>query len=129
MSPWAERLARVRASVDRELAETLQAQPMVKSQYGGASADASRPDFDFAAVLVVGRGDEGNLSGGTSRSWLISVPFGQAEMQVDPDAWPACAALREGDRIVAPDRGDASFEIARVDGRRRNRLVFRLNVL
>ena len=103
---------------------------MLKSQYGGsASADPDRAEFDFSAMLLVGQGEAGNLAGGNSVTWLSRIPLGEAEMQVDPDAWPAARSLRPGDRIVADDRGDVSFEIARAEGRRRNRLVFRLNVL
>lgn len=126
MPVWPDRLARVRASVDRELADLLTAHPQRLSQYGGAAPDPDRPAFDLAGILLVGEGGESDLSGGNSGTWLARIPVGEAELQLDPAGWPAARNLRKGDLVVATQRGGAVYEIARVDPPRRNRIVLRL---
>lgn len=126
MALWPDRLARVRASVDRELADLLTARPQRVSQYGGSSPDPDRAAFGLAGVLLVGEGGQSDLAGGNTGTWLARIPVGEAELQIDPDAHPKARNLCKGDLIVAEQRGGAVYEIARVEPPRRNRIVLRL---
>lgn len=126
MTIWPDRLARVRASVDRELADLLTARPQRLSQYGGASPDPDRAEFDLAGMLLVGEGGQSDLAGADTGTWLARIPTGEAELHVDPHAQPAARNLRKGDLLVASQRGGAVYEIVRVDPPRRNRIVLRL---
>ncbi|MBN9443680.1 hypothetical protein [Bosea sp. (in: a-proteobacteria)] len=126
MALWPDRLARVRASVDRELADPITARPQRVSQYGGSSPDPDRAAFDLAGVLLVGEGGQADLAGGNTGTWLARIPVGEAELQIDPDAHPQARNLRKGDLIVAEQRSGAVYEIARVEPPRRNRIVLRL---
>lgn len=126
MALWPDRLARVRASVDRELADLITARPQRVSQYGGTSPDPDRATFDLQGVLLVGEGGQSDLAGGNTGMWLARIPIGEAELQIDPDAHPKARNLRKGDLLVAEQRGGQVYEIARVDPPRRNRIVLRL---
>lgn len=126
MALWPDRLARVRASVDRELADLLTARPQRVSQYGGSSPDPDRATFELAGVLLVGEGGQSDLAGGNTGTWLARIPVGEAELQIDPDVHPEARNLRKGDLIVAEQRGGVVYEIARVEPPRRNRIVLRL---
>lgn len=129
MPIWQDRLTRVRKSLDTNWGDEVRAIPRETSQYSGSIDDASRPQFDFIGLLLIGEGKSSNLDGGLRSSWRARIPTGQAELRVDVSVYPAAEALREGDHIVATNRDGALFEINRIDPDQRNRLVFVLTRL
>lgn len=126
-APWQEDLAAVREIVDETLGEAITVTPWVQGDYV-SGPDPARPPFDVTAVLVVGAGDEANLSGGSGTTWRLMIPVGSAELHVDPDRFPGMLGVRQGDRVTAPVRGQ-DFEVLRIDRGQKNRLVLRLGVV
>ncbi len=127
-APWKDDLAAVREITDETFGETVTVTPWASGDWS-SGPDASRPPFDVLAVLVVGAGDQANLSGGDGTSWRARIPVGSAELHVDSDRFPDILGARQDDRIEAPERGGQEYEILRVDRGQKNRLVLRLGVI
>lgn len=122
---WRDRLARVRRAVDAHLGESVTVTPQAAGDFA-TGPDPSRSAFPLAGVLVTGQGDQSNLDGGEARSWRASIPVGEAELHVDPDAWPAVTAVQTGDHLTADERDGTPYEVLRIDRGQRNRIVLRL---
>ncbi len=122
---WRDRLARVRRAVDSQLADAVTVSPQACSDYANGP-DPERPPFPLAGVLVAGEGDQASLGGTNARSWRASIPAGEAELHVDPEAWPTVLEVRQGDHLTADDRGGAPYEVLRIDRSQRNRIILRL---
>ncbi|MEI2386038.1 hypothetical protein [Breoghania sp. JC706] len=126
--PWKDHLAALRRVVDAELGETVRVEPMRRGQYNTVP-DPDRPAFDIDEAHLRVSGGQDDLGGVGSRSWSTLVAGGEAELHVDPDAYPAALTLRKGDQVVATDRlGAPRFEVARVDPDQRNRLVLQMSL-
>ncbi|MBB4287671.1 hypothetical protein [Roseospira goensis] len=122
---WRDRLARVRQAVDGQFGEAVTVTPQAAGDFS-SGPDPARPAFPLVGVLVTGQGDQSNLDGGAARSWRVSIPVSEAELHVDPDAWPGVLDVRQGDHLTADDRGGTPYEVLRIDRGHRNRIVLRL---
>jgi len=119
---YAELRERVKAAVDKTFAEPVEIAFLVRG-----AADPGRPPVTISAVLRVGGGDEGNLSGGTAQDWRTRIASGKAELHVDLTAYPDLK-VRQDDKVRAVSRrGKPWFQVARVDDRGDTRLVLALN--
>lgn len=114
--------AAVSRSVDKAFAEPVHFTPLRDGR-----ADATREAMDISAVLRVGGGEEGSLSGSASGDWRSRLAAGRAELHVDRVQYPSLI-VRIGDKVRAISRpGRPWFEVKRVDDRGDTRLVLALS--
>lgn len=126
-SPYAERLARVRAEVDARFSDRIVVTPMASPQRHGLTAPgAAGAPFEIVGKLVLGHSTEQNLTGSNTNQWFAQMPHHQAALHVDPDAHPRAKAIASGWRMAVPDRG-LEFIVSRVDHGSFTRLIFNLS--
>jgi hypothetical protein len=128
-SGWKARLPRVREINDRFHGEAVRLLPMREDAYAGAVEDTDRQAVDLVAVLRVGAGGDANLNGSNEAAWSARVPVFPATLHVDTDRYPLAGTVGRGDHILALDRDQVRFEVARIDRRQRSRLVLQLTAL
>lgn len=126
MSARAERLARVRAIVDRRCGETITVTPMLAAgQYGAVTPDPARTPFAVVGEIVLARGEPHSISGGPA----LVIPDGGAAAFVDYAAWPNVLHVVKGDQLVSDDRAGFLFEVAAPERAINGRKILMLKVL
>lgn len=122
-------MRRAMAIVDRQLGEEVRVVPLsAASEYGTPQQGDA---FTLTGVLTVGEGEESGLAGNRVQSWRARLPRGEAELAVDPAAYPAARTIVKGEIIetTAEFRDGARYQVTRVDRGQKGRLVFRLTAI
>ena len=126
---WQDRLARMRQAIDGALADRITVKPLAAAAVKGRVADPARAEFTASGLLRAYRADSANLNGSTEAAWHSRIGVGRFELFVDASVHPSIAGVRQGDVIVANDRGNAQYEVLRVDRGQRSRTVLYLGAV
>lgn len=120
------RLPMMRQAIDRDHPDRISIKPLAAAALKGRVADPLRASFDVVGLLRAYRGESANLNGSTEAAWHSRLGVGRFELFVDPAVYPLIAGVAQGDQIIARDRGNATYEVLRIDRGQRSRTVLYL---